>query len=157
MKTSTWITAIFLLFLFSASCTRQTEKPDFAVLEAEVKDMFTLSIRLFEEKNLEGLVGRFTSNGTLKLPDAPVVKGHEALRNNYSGVIQLEDFSIQLNPYYIEISESGDMAYALADFQVAFTTPVGPFSDQGTTLMVFKRVDGEWKIAAENLSSGPDL
>ena len=157
MKATAFITAILILFLITPACTHRTEKPDLAVLEAQVKDMFTLSMRLFEEKNLDGLVDRFTSDGTLKLPDAPVVKGHEALRNNYTGVIQLENFSIQLNPYHIEISETGDMAYALADFQVSFNTPGGPFSDQGTTLMVFKRVNGEWKIAAENLSSGPGL
>ena len=157
MKPTTLITVFLILFLIFPSSAQGTEKPDFAVLEAEVKDMFTLSLKLFEEKNLDGLVERFTSDGTLKLPDAPIVKGHEALRNNYSGVMQLENFSIQLNPYHIEISEKGDMAYALADFKVSFNTPGGSFSDQGTTLMVFKRVNGEWKIAAENLSSGPGI
>ena len=128
---------------------------DLAKLKAEVIEMLSYSMELFKRKDVEGLVGRFTIDGTLKIPDAPLISGIEALRGNYQGMMQLEEFDINLKIIKADIAEAGDLAYALADFTVSFQTPGGPFNDSGVTLLVFKRENNAWKIAAENLSSGP--
>jgi ketosteroid isomerase-like protein len=159
--------ALFYQFLFliivtiAVSCNQTSErlpdkeKPDMDQLKVEVQDMFNLSMEFFRNKDLEGLVNRFAEGGTLKLPGSPLLTGHEALHENYAGTLELEEFNLELWVTKIEVAESGDMAYALADFEVSFLTPLGPYSDRGNTLMVLVRQNGEWKIAAEYLSSGP--
>jgi ketosteroid isomerase-like protein len=125
---------------------------DYAGLEQEIREVFDMSRQLFQNKDVGGLVDRFTEDGVLKLPGRPAVVGHEALRSNYEGTVALENFELVLKPYVIKISEKGDMAYALAEFAVSFNTAEGLFYDNGISQIVFVHLDGRWKIAAENLS-----
>jgi ketosteroid isomerase-like protein len=151
------IAALVIIIFFTACSTDSTVRtmPDHAALEAEVHAMFTHSMEVFRNKDLEGMVGRFTENGSLKLPNAPLFSGRAAIRANYERTLQLEDFDLDLSMLDVKVSAAGDMAYAQAEFAVSFTTPGGPFSDKGITLMVLERVNNSWKIASENLSSGP--
>jgi len=47
------------------------------------------------------------------------------------------------------------MASVLGEYSVVFEIPNGKFTDNGITLFTLKRINNEWKIAAENLSSNP--
>jgi ketosteroid isomerase-like protein len=151
-KSSSFISYLLAIAMLS-SCRPKAITHDYEQLEAEVRDMFPLTVELFGKKDVEGLVNRFTPDGTLKITGNPIVAGHEALHENYSGVTQLENFNISFDILKIEIAQAGDMAYALVDTEVSFITPGGPFSDSGKSLLVLKRVNGKWKIAAENISS----
>jgi ketosteroid isomerase-like protein len=125
---------------------------DYAGLEQEIREVFDMSRQLFQNKDVGGLVDRFTEDGVLKLPGRPAVVGHEALRLSYEGTVMLENFELAIKPYVIKISENGDMAYVLAEYAVAFDTPEGLFYEHGISQITFLHVGGRWKIAAENLS-----
>ncbi|MFU8843569.1 MAG: YybH family protein [Bacteroidales bacterium] len=160
MKSVYFLFFILLSLAIASSCQYPSEnvsgkdQPDIDQLKQEVLDMFTLSMELFRNKDLDGLVNRFTGEGVIKIPRTPLIAGHEALRKYYTNTLQLENFDLDLRVTKVEVSTEGDMAYALADFEVSFETPMGPFLDKGNTLMVLKRADMNWKIAAEYLSSG---
>lgn len=140
------------------ACTQEkTDHPapapiDYAGLEQEIREMFDMSSQLFRNKDVDGLVGRFTEDGVLKLPGRPAIIGHEALRVSYEETVALENFKLAIKPNFIKISEKGDMAYVLAEFAVSFNTPEGLFYEYGLSQVAFLHVDGRWKIAAENLS-----
>jgi len=153
------LTLILSISLVLSSCVDKViqQTPDYLKLENEVREVFSNSIQLFEDKDLDGLVNRFTKDASLKLPGAPLIKGHDALRENYAGTISLENFSISLDVTQVVIAECGDMAWAQAAFEVSFITPGGPFKDQGVTLMTLTRENDMWKIVSENLSSGPSV
>lgn len=158
MKNS--IRLFFLIIIFSfvllvnTGCETET---DFKKLESEVHKLIKDSEIMFQDKNLDGLVNRFTADGTLKITNNPIVKGHTELRENYARTLQLENFNIDLEIIKIEISKSGDMASVLSEYSVVFDIPNGKFSDNGITLFTLKRINNEWKIAAENLSSNPEF
>lgn len=148
---------LMLLFISISSCTTKNEntQPDYVKLEAEVRDIVPYSLELFRKKDLEGLVNRFAADGTLKNVNSPILTGIDAIRESYKGALQLQDFKLDLKCKKVDIAKAGDMAYMLLDFSFSFQTQGGPVGDQGTVLMVLKRVDDKWKIAAENLSSAP--
>lgn len=145
---------LFSLLIFISACN---SKPDIQKLEAEVYDLMVATIRMFDNKDVDGLVNRFTADGSLKLPNTRIVVGHDALKINYENNLQLENFNIKLDITEIEISKAGDMAIVLADYAVAFDIPVGRFQDEGKSLLVLKRIQDQWKIFAENLSSNGQL
>jgi len=149
------ISLSFFLSFFSVQTLSGQEELDNAQLEQEVYQLLTHSEALFEHRDLEGLVDRFIPDGSIKLRGNALVQGHEALNAFYANTIQLEDFKLELQPVSVSISKAGDMAWLMAGFSVSFNSPGGPFADQGISLMVLHRVNGVWKIAAENLSSGP--
>ncbi len=140
------------VLLVNTGCEHET---DFKKLESEVHKLINDSEIMFQDKNLEGLVNRFTADGTLKITNNPIVNGHNELRENYARTLQLENFNIDLEIIKIEISKSGDMASVLGEYSVVFDIPNGKFTDNGITLFTLKRINNEWKIAAENLSSNP--
>jgi ketosteroid isomerase-like protein len=88
---------------------------------------------------------------------SPLIQGHEALRENYKTTTELEDFNLNISTLNVEISEAGDMASVLGKFAVSFNTPNGPFQDSGYSLLTMVRENNQWKIAAEVLSSMPQV
>lgn len=148
------------VLMLMASCekvetTPSAAKPDYEKLKAEANDLLNYSMQVFAEKDLEGLVGRFTPDASLKIPNNPLLTGTGAIREFYSGTVQMEDLNLQIAMQQVEVAEAGDMAYVLGTFAISFNTPGGPFSDSGNTLLVLVRETDTWKIAAEYLSSGP--
>jgi len=85
---------------------------------------------------------------------------YKTLRKHYSGEAgastpQPEDVDFKFAFVSVDISEAGDMAAVIAEFDISSLAPGGTFNDSGVILMVLRRVDNEWKIFAENVSSGP--
>lgn len=127
-------------------------------LEQGVYDLFASSDKFVQNENVDGMVNRFTEDGSLKLPGAPLFTGHNALRQNYAATFELEDFQVTQEIVSINISVAEDLSYVQSTFEVSFNTPGGPITDQGLSLMVLKRAsdnNNKWKIAAEYLSPGP--
>ncbi|MCR9183554.1 MAG: nuclear transport factor 2 family protein [Flavobacteriaceae bacterium] len=164
MKNQSNVFVIFSLLIFMASCNNTPcpepeahakEIIDKEQLKAEIEELFVKTQSLMSEKDVEGLVQRFTADGKLKLPQSPLIQGHDALRENYKTTTQLEDFKIDIKTLDVEISEAGDMASVVGEFTVSFNTPQGTVQDNGVTLLTLKRIDNSWKIAAEVLSSFP--
>jgi len=111
--------------------------------------------KMFQEKNIEQLVNRFTKDGSVKIPGNPIAMGHEALKGNYSAISGMDNFQLTLKVISINMANSGDWAYTHNDYAVCFDTPNGSFSETGKSLIVYKKVKGEWKIVNENLSNNP--
>lgn len=154
------IILVLMLSLSALSCAMTNDnnnrnKPDYSKLEAEIRNIFPYSLELFNKKDLDGLVGRFTQNATLKNPNTPITVGIEAIRESYRGALQLDDFKLELNILKINIAEAGDMAYTLLEFSSSYQTPHGLSHNKGISLIVLKRINNVWKIDAETMSATP--
>jgi len=150
-----------LLFLLPVPVAYgQTDTPDHEKLKAEVYEMFQRNTQLYQNNDYDGLAKRFTSNGSLKMPGAARLSGYEALRKHYSGetgagLPQPHEVDFKFAFLSVDVSEAGDMAVVMAEFAISSLQSDGPFDDSGVILMVLRRIDDEWKIFAENVSSGP--
>lgn len=153
-KVTFLIPPLVLLLIVFTGCD---PKPDKQKLESEVYDLLRMTVEMFDNKDLDGLVNRFTPDGSLKITNYPIVVGHDALRVNYENNLQLENFNIKLDVIKVDISEKGDMAFVLSDYAVSFDIPAGKIQDEGKTLLALRRTNDQWKIAAENLSSNPPI
>ncbi|WP_291114234.1 YybH family protein [Flavobacterium sp. UBA6135] len=153
MKSKSLLVGLLLLFLCSTCSTNDQQKENERAVIA-FQDSF---IKLFQDKDVPKLVNRFTKDGSLKVPNNPILMGHEALTGNYTFVTSMENFSLQLKLISISVAKAGDMAYTLNDYEVGFDTPNGPFSEKGKSLIVYEKINGEWKIAHENLSNSSSL
>ncbi len=129
--------------------------PDRQALEAEIHATFDASLQLHQNKDLDGLVNRFTPDGTIKMPRQPMIAGHEALRAHYERSLQSEVLTFDYSILNLDFSEAGDMAVMTVEFNATMSTPDGPANSSATILIVKKRIDGAWKIYAESLIPGP--
>ncbi len=164
MKSKQLAFNVFLMLFLVTACNNNpcpepevhTKEPiDKEQLKAEIEELFVITQSFLKENDVESLVQRFTADGKLKLPQSPLIDGHEALRENYSATTELEDFKLDIKTLNVEISEAGDMAYVVGEFNVSFNTPQGLIKDSGITLLVLERENNQWKMAAEVLSSMP--
>lgn len=129
--------------------------PDRQALEAEIHATFDASLQLHQNKDLDGLVNRFTPEGTIKMPGRPMIVGHDALHAHYERSLQSEVLAFDYSIHSLNFSEAGDMAVMTVEFNATMSTPDGPANSSATILMVKKKVDGAWKIFAESLIPGP--
>lgn len=126
-------------------------------LTREVDELFERTKSMIAKNDVDGLVNRFTTNGKLKLPVSPLIHGHDALRKNYKTTTELEDFKLDIKTLEVKISEGGDMAHVVGEFNVSFNTRQGLVQDTGISLITLVRENNSWKIAAEVLSSMPQV
>lgn len=156
MKSITFSFILVLLFVSTASS--QTNTPDYDKLTAEVHDLFDINktLLMYENRDIDGLVNRFTKDGSLKVPGAPRISGHDALWKHYDAIAGPQpDVDFNSSIVGLDISEAGDMASVSIEFLMSSSAPGNSFRNSGVILNVLKRVEGKWKIFAENMSSGP--
>jgi ketosteroid isomerase-like protein len=99
-----------------------------------------------EEGDLESVMSIHAADAIQMPPNAAPVVGAEALRAAWEGMINTDGLSVSWEPTAAFVSASGDMAW---DYGTATLT-----SPDGTTtpmkyLVVWKRENGEWKVAAD--------
>jgi len=151
------ISSLFMVLLFVSVAFSQTNTPNYDKLKAEVYEMYQRNMQLYQNNDYDGLAKRFTPDGSLKMPDTPLITGHDALRKHYMGEETPQPGEVDFKFAFIslDITEAGDMAVVMSKFDISSLDPDGTFNDSGVILMILKRVDDTWKIFAENVSSGP--
>ncbi|MHA2394685.1 MAG: YybH family protein [Promethearchaeota archaeon] len=61
--------------------------------------------------------------------------------------------SIEGKPTRLEIAESGDLAYDLGNSTARINGPDGPMDDRQKYLIIWKKIEGKWKMIAGSFSS----
>jgi len=146
------VISISLLFPMTAASSSGIDRQ---ALEKKIDATFEASLELHKNKDLEGLVNRFTRDGTIKIPGQPMISGHDALRDHYKRSLQREVLSFDYSIHNLDFSEASDMAVLTVEFHATVATPDGSANSSATILMAKKKVDGAWKIHAESLVPGP--
>jgi ketosteroid isomerase-like protein len=107
-----------------------------------------------EKKDLEALVGFVTDDTAQLPPNAPVAKGKEAVRKEWSNILALKDSAVKWEPNMVQVADSGELGYTSGTYTLSFTDPkAGKVEDKGKYLEVWKKVDGKWKCHLDMYSS----
>ncbi len=80
---------------------------------------------------------------------APQIQGKDAIGELYSQYFEsgmVKEFSGETS--YLEVSAGGDLAYEYGVNRMVLAGPEGDLLDMGKYLVVWKKIDGEWFIAA---------
>ena len=150
------VSIVLLSLMHLAVATTQTDAPDREQLKAEVYQMLQSGMGLFENRDFDGLARRFTPDGSLKMPGAPMISGHDALNSHYArSVEQFSGLDFDFAARSLDLSEAGDVAVLIMEFRTRSSNPEDASESSGVILMVLKRVNEEWKIFAESVSAGP--
>lgn len=111
-------------------------------------------VRHATNKDAAALVAAFYApDAQLLPPNAPLVRGSEAIRAFWQGLLDAGGADVTLDTTLVDMA--GDLAYGIG--QYSFTMPVASGErtrDQGKYLIVYKRqADGSWKVVADMFSS----
>lgn len=97
---------------------------------------------MMAEGNVEGLVALYTSDGILLPPGAPMAQGTVAIAEGFGGF--LSEGGVDLKLETIEIHGEGESVTEVGRFTMS--TLDGTLLDEGNYIVVWRYVNGEWKL-----------
>lgn len=95
----------------------------------------------------------FTPDGRLLPPNAPTVQGSAAIAEEYAGMYQLPNLAVSWTQEIIEVAETGTLAYDIGTYTLSYDGPAGRIEDNGKYLVIWRKMDGQWRVAAESFNS----
>ena len=111
----------------------------------------------YESEDLDGLMTLYVDDAVLALHGQPALCGKQAIRDYFAARLGKAESTFELN---YEVREThGNIAYIISQYWLkAIDKKSGEvLLDAGRSLLVYKREDGAWKIAADIDQSTPDV
>ena len=111
----------------------------------------------YEQEDLEGLMTLYVDDAIVALHGQPALFGIDAIREYFSTRMGKAESVFELD---YELREThGDVAYIISKYWLKATDKrTGQvYKDAGRSLLVYKKRDGQWKIAADIDQSTPDV
>lgn len=113
--------------------------------------------RYYEQGDLDGLMTLYVDDAIVALHGQPALFGIEAIRAYFAPRIGKADSTFELE---YELREThGEIAYIISKYWLkAVDNETGnTYLDAGRSLLVYKKHDGQWKIAADIDQATPDV
>lgn len=100
-------------------------------------------------KNVDSVMTWYTPDAVSFGFGAPAA-GTDQVRANYTEMVKSTISNTKLLSATVKFSDDGKMAYDYGTYSMTVTPPGGkPMKDNGAYLNVWRKVDGQWKLAAE--------
>ena len=143
--------ALTLLSMSSAPVSAQTD------FETEIAAEGGKWAKYYEQADLEGLMTLYVDDAIVALHGQPALFGITAIREYFLTRIGKAESVFELD---YELREThGDIAYIISKYWLKATdNETGVvYKDAGRSLLVYKKQDGQWKIAADIDQATPDV
>ena len=108
---------------------------------------------LVRAKDAAGIAALYAEDGALMAPNMPMARGRAAVEKAWADMMAMPGFDLTFATEQLVVSQAGDMAMDRGTYSFAANAPNGPFRDTGKALVVWRKVDGEWKVAADIFNS----
>lgn len=95
----------------------------------------------------------YAADGAMMAPGAPIAQGQAALEKAWGGLMQTPGLGLTFKADKIVVASGGDMALDQGTYLLSTTGPDGPAKDLGKYVVVWRNVDGQWKVAADIFNS----
>ena len=129
---------------------------DTAAEEQIIRQLSQQWVAAVATKDPAAVVKFYTDDGVLLPQGAALAEGHDAIAKVWRGYFDLPDFSLTFSPTKINVSSSADMAYEIGTYALSFRSDKGPVQEKGKYVVVWKKIGGTWKAAADIFNSdGP--
>jgi len=111
----------------------------------------------YETGNLNGLMNLYTRDAVVALHGQPALFGKDAIRAYFAPRIGKAASTFELD---YEVRQTyGDIAYIISKYWlIAKDNLTGAiYRDAGRSMLIYKKQNGKWKIAADIDQSSPDV
>ena len=145
------------LSMLALSMSLLTSAQAVADFETEIAAEGGKWARYYEQEDLEGLMTLYVDDAIVALHGQPALFGIVAIRDYFASRIGKADSVFELE---YELREThGEIAYIISKYWLkAVDKETGnTYLDAGRSLLVYKKQNGRWKIAADIDQSTPDV
>lgn len=110
-------------------------------------------LRMVADKDAKGIGNLYAADGVLMMPDTKIITGPEAIADAWAGMLNQPGASMKFQTSQLDIAKSGDLASDRGTYEFAFDGKDGRLMDVGKFVVVWKKVNGTWKVAADIFNS----
>ena len=129
--------------------TEATEAAD-----REIRAVIPAWLEAVRRKDTAAIARLYTPDGRFMVPNAPIAEGRAAVAAMWDHLLSLPNAALTFGPTQIEAAASGDLAFEIGTYTLGFDRAAAPrVEDRGKYVVVWKRIDGAWKAAADILNS----
>ena len=128
----------------------QSSTPDnAAVSEQAIRTTNDRWLALIRDHDAAAVSKLYASDGAMMAPGAPIAQGQPALEKAWGGMMQMPGFGLTFKADKIVVAKGGDMALDQGTYLLSLTGPNGLTKDIGKYVVVWRNIDGQWKVAAD--------
>lgn len=121
--------------------------------EAAIRAQDERFVRAVAAKDASTIAAFYAPDAYLMTPNAPAVAGSDAIRASWTGMLQMPSLQFVFAPAHIDVSKAGDMAMDVGTYRFSAAGPQGRIEDSGNYSTVWKKLDGQWRIASDIATS----
>ena len=121
--------------------------------EQTIRELDRRWVAAFAARNLDAIASVYADDAVLMMPHAPHAYGHAEIGAGWAKLLETPGVSLTFRPAKIDVAESGDMASDIGTYTFAMSGPTGRIEDRGKYLVVWKKVNGVWKVLADMFNS----
>lgn len=118
-------------------------------VSAQINQLIAKWLVAFEQKDFATIEAIYAPDGLLLTTNSPPIEGAKAAADAWKSWSELPNVAIGFGNTRLEVSSSGDLAMDYGWYTFAFDTDNGRFEDNGKYVVVWKRIDGAWRVAAD--------
>lgn len=126
---------------------------DSAADEEAIRAQVARWLELIKSKDSAEIAQMYTEDGAFMPPNASIGKGREVIEQNWAAMLNTPGFELTFAPEQIVVSSSGDMALDRGTYQLTVAPEGTEQVDTGKYVVVWRKIDGEWKAAADIINS----
>ncbi len=145
--------ALVVAFLAAGSVAGCVATGDPALVEQEIRDLDKKWVGAVARGDAAMIADFYAPDGVFLTPNAPPAEGPKAIGEAWKGLISLPNLSLNYRATRIDVAASGDLATAVGTYDLAFSGENGRVRDEGKYVVVWKKINGEWKVIADIYNS----
>ena len=146
-KLITLITAVTVTMCLGIAAPVQAH--DVQAEQKKIEELGNLWVAAVARKDVKAIANLYTTDGVFLPQNGPMSVGREAIGKAWTGLLQIPGVKLTFKPTRIDVSGAGDMAADIGAYKLSFDSKQGRVQDQGKYVVVWKKVDGEWKALAD--------
>jgi uncharacterized protein (TIGR02246 family) len=128
-------------------------RADMSADEQKIRALDQQWVAAVQAKDAAASAGFYAADGALLAQNAPIAKGSAAVAAAWQGLLGMKNIDLTFAPTEVTVSAGGDLAYDIGTYALSFDGDKGPVKDVGKYVVVWKKVDGQWKVAADIFNS----
>lgn len=110
-------------------------------------------LQLIRAKDAAGIAQLYAEDGAVMPANEKAAHGREAIGEWWDRSMQMPGYDLTFQTDQLVLSRSGDMALDRGTYRFSATPLAGPINDTGKFVVVWRKVGGEWKVAADIFNS----
>lgn len=133
-------------------------KADKAADEAALRAIYQKMPGQLASADTSAIGALFLDDGVEIMSGMPVAKGREAVKKELVSVVaSMKNLKLEIGDADVTVADAGDLAAVKAPYRMSWADAKGkPVTDHGTSLTIFKKVNGQWRILIDtNISEVP--